>query len=774
MINFFVRLFSTDFMPHVYCLRSQDLVLLHAISDGLIALAYLLIPIGLIRLVQRRRDLGFHWLFVLFAVFILSCGATHVLSIVTLWYPVYRFEGLIKLITAVASMLTAVLLIRLIPQIALIPSFEQWRNSNQALKMEITQRENAQAELRLLNADLEHRVEQRTSQLEEQALRLQELTMAWDLSHGFIRNLEGSIDFWCEGSEQLYGWKKSEATGKNSHQLLQTAFPKPLVEITSELLENGSWSGELLHHTKEGDPIHVATHWVLRKDNKGQATAVIEVNNDITDRLRAAEANQKLANIVESSRDAIIGSTLGGIVTSWNCSAEALFGYTAAEMIGRSVHVLTPPEYRDVEIKIFEGVGGHAAARRYETVRLTKGKRQADVAMTLSPIKNPANQVIGTSMIMQDISEMKVQQAAIRLSEERQRLAVEAGQVGLWYLDFASGKSIWSQRCKELHGLKPEAEVPAYPISLTLIHPDDRKSVEADMKKIIDGHSDLSTEYRTRSADQKTRWVQSRGSARVDDQGAVIGAHGTVIDLTERREAENKLRRANIELEQFAYAAAHDLQEPLRNVALAAQMIRTPYAGLNGDQMGNRRSSDLLHTVIDNAQRMEAMVKDLLAYSRSLDGPEDANVVVDGNWVLTQALQNLKSAIEAKEALITADPLPILCMNEHHLLQIFQNLIGNALKYGRDQGVQIHIGKRNNSGDALLFVKDNGAGIAANLHDRAFKMFTRLHDDSVNGTGIGLAVCKRIVEHYGGRIWIESLPGEGATFLFSAPCVNQN
>jgi PAS domain S-box-containing protein len=741
MPEFLQKLFDTDFMPHVFCLRSPGLIWLHAVADALIALAYFIIPLGLLRLVQKRKDLSFHWMFVLFAVFILSCGATHVLGIVTLWHPIYRFEAVVKVVTALASVATAIILVRLLPQFYELPSLEQWRRSN---------------------AELEERVNERTAQLLE-------LTAAWDLAHGFIRDTRGVISFWCDGSEKLYGWKKDEALGRTSHELLHTQFPIPLAEIEEELSEKGSWEGELVHMTKSGERKCVASHWVrLSSQGKGTAT-VIEVNADITDRLRADETSRLLAAIVESSNDAIIGTDLDCIVTNWNKSAEALFGYSAAEMIGKSIEVLIPDHYLEEQRLFADAVGQGGEAKRFETVRLAKHGRLIPVSITISPIRNSAGRLIGTSRTLHDISLAKAQEEALRQVEERQRLAVESGQVGLWYLDAASNRCIWTARCKELHGLGPDDETPDGSSLLLLVHADDREAVLQAMRQTLAGKTDLSVDYRTRGLDGRTNWVQARGRAQLDAHDNIEGIHGTVIDLTDRIEMEAKLRRANTELEQFAYAAAHDLQEPLRNVALAASLLRVRRNG-SGHSPEESDEPRLLSTVIDNAMRMEAMVKDLLAYSRALDGDEEPSTRIDGNAVLERVLENLATVIREKQAEIIAEPLPHVAMEETHLVQVLQNLISNALKYSGPRPPRIEIGVRYSAGDMVLFVKDQGIGIAPHLHSRAFGMFKRLHNDgSAKGTGIGLTMCKRIVEHYGGKIWIESEEDAGATFLFTIP-----
>ncbi len=474
---------------------------------------------------------------------------------------------------------------------------------------------------------------------EEEPLRA-ELITAWDLSHGFLRRFDGVITFWYTGSERLYGWTKRQAIGRVSHDLLQTHFPKPLPEIEAELLAQGSWQGELSHVTSSGKRVTVASSWVLRRDEAGLPASVIVVNNDISDRIRGDEATVRLAAIVQSSNDAIIGMTLEGTITSWNASAEQLFGYRAAEIIGQPVSKLTPPEMASEDEAIFSQIRRGQGIEHFETIRVTKTNQRPAVSLTISAIRNARGEIVGASTIARDV--------------------------------------------------------------------------------------------------------------------------------TARKKMEDSLRRTNLALEQFAYAAAHDLQEPLRNVALSLQLARADH------QIENSETEELIEVAIENSRRMNAMVRDLLAFSRALDSEDhSAPVAVDAGQVLRLVLRNLEAAIREANAQIVCDSLPWVAVSEIHLLQILQNLLGNAIKYRGSDPPQIHVGATEQDGEWLFYVRDNGIGIPAHLHERAFGVFKRLKNSKVLGTGVGLAICKRIVEHYGGVIRIESNPVKGVTFFFSLPSVRK-
>jgi light-regulated signal transduction histidine kinase (bacteriophytochrome) len=264
-----------------------------------------------------------------------------------------------------------------------------------------------------------------------------------------------------------------------------------------------------------------------------------------------------------------------------------------------------------------------------------------------------------------------------------------------------------------------------------------------------------------------------------EPQKTYLGTLGVARDITERKRAEQKLKqtmaelaRSNRELEQFAYVASHDLQEPLRMVASYVQLLARRYQGrLDAD------ADEFIAYAVDGATRMQALINDLLAYSRvGTRGrpfePTDCEAILD------QALANLQVAIEESGAVVTHDPLPTVMADGTQLVQLFQNLIGNAVKFRGEQPPRIHISAQKTSevsktSEVWAFsVRDNGIGIDPEYHERIFMIFQRLHSrEEYEGTGIGLAVCRKILERHGGRIWVESQPGKGSTFYFTIPMI---
>ncbi|MEQ1840840.1 MAG: ATP-binding protein [Verrucomicrobiales bacterium] len=302
---------------------------------------------------------------------------------------------------------------------------------------------------------------------------------------------------------------------------------------------------------------------------------------------------------------------------------------------------------------------------------------------------------------------------------------------------------------------------------LHFVHPEDRERTAAEAAKLTTGADTVSFENRYRCKDGSYKWLLWVSTADFATQLLYAAAR----DITDRRHAEEELKtvaaelkRSNESLAQFAYVASHDLHEPLRMVASFVQLIEQRYKGkldAQGDQY--------IAFAVDGAKRMQALISDLLALSR-VQTRANPMVQTDCAAVLRNVQTDLQLAITEAGAVITDDPMPIVIADSTQLAQLFQNLIANALKFRSDNPLQIHVGAER-KGDAWEFsVRDNGIGIDPKSFERIFGIFQRLHaKEEFEGTGIGLAVCKEIVERHRGRIWVESQPGKGSTFFFTIP-----
>jgi light-regulated signal transduction histidine kinase (bacteriophytochrome) len=261
-----------------------------------------------------------------------------------------------------------------------------------------------------------------------------------------------------------------------------------------------------------------------------------------------------------------------------------------------------------------------------------------------------------------------------------------------------------------------------------------------------------------------------------DPRGNIIGASKIARDITEQlqirealRKANERLAQSNADLEYFAYSASHDLQEPLRMISAYSAMLRRKY----GNKL-DEKADQYLSYLTEGSARMERLLRDLRAFTHVSTHSEPAPET-DANAILRNVLTNLQVAIDENRAEVTSGSLPTVCLHEFQLEQLFQNIVGNAIHYRSEAAPRIHI-KAEPDGEAWRFaIQDNGIGIAAEYKEKIFGLFKRLHTAvDYSGSGMGLAICQRIIERAGGRIWVESQLGKGSTFFFTLPAARRS
>lgn len=361
------------------------------------------------------------------------------------------------------------------------------------------------------------------------------------------------------------------------------------------------------------------------------------------------------------------------------------------------------------------------------------------------------------------IEEQRRSEQALRNSEARWRFLANALPQFIWTTRADGTTEFINQYWFDYTGLAAEEQ--DFGPWFKAVHPEDVSQLEHLWADISASGKETSFEYRVRRAsDGQWRWHMGIVKPEDEENDAIRRFVGVGIDIHDRREAEAALRRANAALEQFAYAAAHDLQEPVRNISLYSQLLAKRFT----DRM-DPQGAEFLRLNIQCANRMQDLIRDLLAYTRAVDDGNAGQDGCDGEQVLRDVLRNLEAAIESSGAEVTHDALPEVAVSGTHLMQLLQNLISNALKYRSTAPPQVHISAQRAGSHWVFSVRDNGQGIPPEYHQRVFQVFKRLHRHEVPGTGIGLAICERVVTHYGGNIWVESEPGHGATFRFTLP-----
>jgi PAS domain S-box-containing protein len=478
-----------------------------------------------------------------------------------------------------------------------------------------------------------------------------------------------------------------------------------------------------------------------------------------------------LAAIVDSSFDAIISKTLEGQITSWNGAAERTYGHTAAEVIGRSIEIIVPEDRREELRSIHDRLKRGERVPPFETVRVTRDGRRIDVQLTMSPITDAEGAVVGASGIGRDITQRKQAEAALRNREAKLRAVIETAADGIIIVDprgtievfNPASERIFDYRRDEVIGRKIEMLMPPGDASRHDEYLERARRADEGQTIVMD------REVLGLRKDGATVPLElSVGEARHDGTRVFVGI---VRDISERKRADqdrqcalDKLARSNRDLEQFARVVSHDLQEPLRMVSSYCELLRRRYRGRLDDE-----ADQFIDYAIDGAERMQLLIQDLLAYSR-IGARGGAFGAVDANHSCELALINLQTSIAESQARVTADHLPTVLADEVQLVQLFQNLVSNGIKYCRGEPPEIRVSAEPRGPFWTFAVADRGIGVEPRFARTIFEPFKRLHRrQEFPGTGIGLAICERIVERHGGEIWLDCDYRDGARFCFTLP-----
>jgi len=438
-LEFLKRLISSDFLPHGTCyLWDPNIVWLHVISDSLITLAYYSIPLALVYLVRKRRDLPFNWIFWMFGLFILGCGTTHLMEVWTVWHGTYLLSGVVKAFTAAVSVVTAVMLVPLVPKAIALPGPGHLQAINQALKHQAGERAQREQELIQLTEELELRIQNRTAELRsinhslqkeialgaesQQALRASQARLSSVIESAtdaiVAIDEEQRIVLFNVAAEKMFACSAKEAMGRPLSGFIPERFRASHAEYIDRFGETGATNrtmgaiDELWGLRADGTEVPIEAS--ISQTEAAERKLFTIILRDMTERKQAEARNVLLATIVESSGDAIVSKDLSGTILSWNTGAQQIYGYTEAEILGKSVNLIVPPDRRDESNRALLEVAQGRMVTRDETIRVRKDGTLLTVSLILSPMRNPEGQIIGISSIAHDITARKAAERQVR------------------------------------------------------------------------------------------------------------------------------------------------------------------------------------------------------------------------------------------------------------------------------------------------------------------------------------------------------------------------
>lgn len=555
-----------------------------------------------------------------------------------------------------------------------------------------------------------------------------------------------------------------EVTGRSREELIGTDFSDYFTDPQSaragylRVFEEGEvrdFPLDIRHRNGKITP--VLYNASVFRDQTGTIRGVFAAARDITAQRRAEEALRVAGaynrSLIEASLDPLVTIGRDGRITDVNRATEEVTGRSRRELIGTdfSDYFTDPASARAGFLKVFET----GSVRDYPLEIRNKAGHTIPVLYNASVYRDPLGNVTGVFAAARDIT------------LERYRTLYEQSPDGVMLVDPETTRAIeFNSSILQMLGYSREefAKLSAVDYDLKE-NPDWRKNLNIILKEGI--RETFETTYQTKKHEIKHVLVTVQLIKFVEK----VLIHKIVRDITPLKQAEadlarsiDALKRSNAELEQFAYVASHDLQEPLRMVGSFVQLLAQRYKDKLDDD-----AKKFINIAVDAAARMQTLINDLLRFSRVTTRGQPFEHT-DSKNILNQVLKDLSVSIQEAKAKISLGSLPTVYADPIQLGQVFQNLISNAIKFRSSADPEIHVDARRERDEWVFSIKDNGIGIDPKYYDKIFIIFRRLHSrEKYPGTGIGLATCKKIVERHGGRIWVESEPDKGSTFYFSLP-----
>ncbi len=545
---------------------------------------------------------------------------------------------------------------------------------------------------------------------------------------------------------------------------------------------NGNASKESFEYTlkrRDGTPLWVIVNSTPLFDQQGRFSGSFSMLTDISKRKKAenalAESELRYKELVSNAKSIILKMDPQGRFTFVNEFAQNFFGYSEDEIIGKTGFETIVPKTdstgRDL-VKMIDNI--YQNPDKYSVnvnENIKKNGERVWIEWHNKALYDRKGKKTGHMAIGIDITQRKKSEDALQEAREKLNIALENAGIGIWEWDLITGEVIWDEKMEKMFGLKPGTFGKTFSDFENLMNEEDIPHVQNSIKNSLEKGKPLETIFRIKSENEKPKYISSKAFVNKNLDGKPVKMSGVSFDITGMRaeterlilELNEELLRSNKDLESFAYAASHDLQEPLRMVTSFTQLLERDYK-----QVLDEKGLEYIHFASDGAKRMYELLSGLLDYSR-IHRKGKAFKTVSMNSILDTVIKNLSFTIEKRKAVIKCRKLPVIMADENLMIQLFQNLVSNSIKFST-KTPQISISCKSENNQYIFSVKDKGIGIEPQYFERIFQIFQRLHvRNKYEGTGIGLAICKRIAERHGGKIWVKSEYGKGSVFYVSIP-----